>query len=221
MGFDNVSSCPDWLSDALSTISTGGSYATRLLYSDDEETVFTANQPVVIAGIHNIVIKGDLLERMILLGLPKINKSARLAEDQFWREFNVVYPSIFGALCDAVSRALRNIDRIRLDALPRLADFAKWVVAAEDALPSMKGTFMRVYENNQQETMNDASEGPVAHAVLCLMDNRLIWSGTPTVTLEALENQPGVDYEITTSKSWPRAANKLRGYGRCEIIPQR
>jgi len=211
LAFDNISSCPGWLSDALSSIATGGSYSTRALYTNDEEIVFSAAQPVAIAGIQNIFTKEDLLERSIVLELPEIDGTQRRAEDEFWQEFTNVYPSIFGALCDTVAVALKNIGQVTFEKLPRMADFAKWVVAAEDALPFAKGSFMNAYLKNQYNVMNAAaSSNPVAAAVQCLMQDRNIWRGSPADTLEALENQPGVTYRITVSKDWPGAPNKLR-----------
>ena len=35
--FDNLSGLPAWLSDALCRLATGGSFAVRQLYTDDEE----------------------------------------------------------------------------------------------------------------------------------------------------------------------------------------
>src|SRR5205085_1903138 len=37
--FDNVSSLPQWLSDALCRIASGGGFATRQLYTDGDETL--------------------------------------------------------------------------------------------------------------------------------------------------------------------------------------
>jgi hypothetical protein len=37
LAFDNLSGLPQWLSDALCRLATGGSFAVRQLYTDDEE----------------------------------------------------------------------------------------------------------------------------------------------------------------------------------------
>ena len=52
--FDNLSDVPTWLSDALCRLATGGGYATRELYSDDEEMLFDAQRPVVLTGIEDL-----------------------------------------------------------------------------------------------------------------------------------------------------------------------
>lgn len=45
IAFDNLSGLPAWMSDALCRLATGGSFATRMLYSNDEEIVFNAMRP--------------------------------------------------------------------------------------------------------------------------------------------------------------------------------
>jgi hypothetical protein len=42
LAFDNLSNLPVWLSDALCRLASGGSFAVRRLYSDDEEVLFKA-----------------------------------------------------------------------------------------------------------------------------------------------------------------------------------
>lgn len=42
LSFGNVSQLPDWLSDSLCSVMTGGGFATRQLYTDEEEALFDA-----------------------------------------------------------------------------------------------------------------------------------------------------------------------------------
>ena len=51
LAFDNLSAVPPWLSDALCRISTGGGFATRELYTNDEEYVINVARPIVMNGI--------------------------------------------------------------------------------------------------------------------------------------------------------------------------
>ena len=46
LAFDNLSGLPPWLSDALCRIASGGSFAVRRLYTDDEEVLFKAARPI-------------------------------------------------------------------------------------------------------------------------------------------------------------------------------
>ena len=58
----------------------------------------------------------------------------RRDEAQFWREFEQVRPRVLGALLDPTAAGLRNLPNVRLDQLPRMADFAIWVSACEEGL---------------------------------------------------------------------------------------
>ena len=58
----------------------------------------------------------------------------RRDEAQFWREFEQVRPRILGALLDAATAGLGNLPNVRLDQVPRMADFAIWVSACKESL---------------------------------------------------------------------------------------
>jgi hypothetical protein len=42
LAFDNLSGLPAWLSDALCRLASGGSFAVRQLYTDDDDVPFQA-----------------------------------------------------------------------------------------------------------------------------------------------------------------------------------
>ena len=66
-----------WLSDALCRVATGGGFATRTLYEDDEETIFSYMRPVAVNGIDEIVTRHDLLDRSLIIHLPAIPEEER------------------------------------------------------------------------------------------------------------------------------------------------
>jgi hypothetical protein len=65
LAFDNVSGLSPWLSDALCRLASGGSFAVRRLYTDDEEVLFKAARPTLLNGIEDIIGKSDLADRAI------------------------------------------------------------------------------------------------------------------------------------------------------------
>src|SRR5215470_5157569 len=67
LAFDNVSGLPIWLSDALCRLASGGSFAVRQLYTDDEEVLFEAARPILLNGIEEVVSHPDLGDRAIFL----------------------------------------------------------------------------------------------------------------------------------------------------------
>src|SRR5262249_1894502 len=147
VGFDNMSYVASDLSDALCGLATGGAYATRTLYTDDEETILAAERPIILNGIEDIGTRSDLLDRSLIVELPRIEPNALLTEDVFRRDFERARPRILGALLDAVSAALRRLPTVKRAATewPRMADFAQWAVAAELALGLNAGEFLKAY----------------------------------------------------------------------------
>jgi hypothetical protein len=200
--FDNLSKLSDETSDALCRISTGGSFSVRKLYENDEEMLFEAQRPIIINGIQDLAFRPDLLERSIVLDLPVLSPGKRRDEHEFWAEFAEVKPRILSALYRAVGAALENRPNVTGDKWPRMADFAKWVTAAEPALGWKPGRFLRAYENNrQQATVRVLERDGLADAVILLAENG--WEGTATELLEALS--------VNAVQGLPRAANQLSG----------
>jgi DNA polymerase III epsilon subunit-like protein len=136
-----------------------------------------------------------------------IPKTAHRTEREIWGEFAAQQPAILGALLDAVSAAVRKLPETRLE-LPRMAEFAEWVTAAEEALGWAPGSFMSAYEEGREEAMAGALESdPVAGAVLSFMEGREEWVGKSAELLEELASE--VDEKVERSKSWPKTASHL------------
>ena len=212
LAYDNLSDIPSHMSDALCRQATGSGFATRTLYSDDEETIIDTKRPIMLNGITNVVRRHDLADRSILLNLAIIPDEKRITEADFWGDFGDDAPDILGAILDAVSCSLRNHRTIRLLKAPRLADFAVWVTAAESALGWGDGIFLKAYSINRQEvTALTLDADQVGTAVKTFMESRSfeIWEGTASELLDVLEAQ--VDDRAKKGKYWPRSANALSG----------
>jgi hypothetical protein len=185
LAFDNVSGLPIWLSDALCRLASGGSFAVRQLYTDDEEVLFEAARPILLNGIEEVISRPDLGDRAIFLTLAPIGQAQRRSESELWREFEIARPRMLGALLDAVAHGLRTLGRIHLDRLPRMADFALWAAACETALWP-PGTFARAYEADRRaaiESIIDAD--PVATLVREVMTEHRSWTGSAADLLSA------------------------------------
>jgi hypothetical protein len=209
LAFDNLSHLQDWQSDALCRISTGGGFAARELYSDQDETILDVQRPIALNGIEEVATRNDLLDRSITVYLPSIPKERRQPEKRFWQDFDRARPAILGAILDAVSTALANEATVTLDGHPRMADFAQWIVAAEPALPWQSGAFLSAYIGNQRDANDLTLEAsPVAQSVLKLMQERAAaWIGSATALLSALEEV--TDEKVRRQKSWPGSGQTL------------
>ena len=179
--FDNLSTIPDWLADAFCRIATGGGFATRKLYTGRDQETFSACRPQILNGIEDLAVRDDLRDRGLLFVLPVISDEHRIPEERFWRDFDQAHPRILGALLDAACAALRNVDSIRLPRKPRMADFAVWVAASEEALPWEEGTFLSSYERNRAEALHITLEHDVLSTRLEeLLEEEGDWAGTAT-----------------------------------------
>jgi hypothetical protein len=210
LALDNLSSVPAWLSDALCRLSTGGGFATRELHTDSDEVIFDAQRPVLLTGIEELATRSDLLDRTILLELPRIPPEAVSTERELWRAFEDARPRILGALLDAVSTALARRGRLELGPLPRMADFAEWVVAAEPALGLPEGSFLAAYTGNRAEANDIALEAsPVGEPLRELLAEGP-FEGTTSELLERLEDLAGE--RLTDRRGWPKTARALSGH---------
>jgi hypothetical protein len=208
VALDNVSSLSDWLSDALARLATGAGFGTRQLYSDADEFSFSAARPVMLNGIGEVIQRSDLLDRAVLVDLRAIPETERKLEAEFWADFEAARPAILGALLDAVSSAVERETTTKLASWPRMADFARWVTAAEPGLGWPDGSFLSAYYANRGSAHEMALEAdPVAVSVRELMATVDEWEGRPSELLVKLADIAGED--VTKRTDWPGAANKL------------
>jgi hypothetical protein len=207
ISLDNLSTVPDWLSDTLCRVSTGLGFSTRTLYENDEETLFDACRPIVINGIGVLGTRSDLLDRTIELELPRIPDERRQDEAQFWAAFDREQPAILGALLDAVSGAIGRLDAVHLERAPRMADFARWVVAAEPALGWPTGSFLKAYTGNRDAIHEIALDAAVIVPPMRKMLESGEFLGTATELLDRLAGIVGES--ATRRKGWPGNATAL------------
>jgi hypothetical protein len=209
LAFDNVSGLPAWISDTLCRLATGGGFAVRQLYSDQDEVLFDAARPVILNDIEDIVTRPDLADRAVFLTLEPIPEERRRPEQELWLAFGLERPRILGVLLDAVAKGLAMLPQTKLERLPRMADFALWATACETALwPT--GTFWSAYCGNRDEAVEGVIDAdPIAAAVRAVMVEQTEWTGTASELLGALAEVAGE--RIAKSKTWPDSPRALSG----------
>ena len=202
LSYDNVSHLPQWLSDAFCRLSTGGGFATKKNYTDDEEIIFDSIRPLIINGIPDFITRPDLADRTIIIDLPEISDENRKIERILWAEFENDRAEILGVLLDAVVIALRNYRNLKIEKLPRMADFAHWVASAEDALPWKKGSFLKSYKEHLDGNLNNIyKQDPLTNAVLSLLKNDEKWEGPSTKLLTDLRKHVDPMFHDTLPKT--------------------
>ncbi|MGP8244158.1 MAG: hypothetical protein ACLQVN_06530 [Bryobacteraceae bacterium] len=215
INLDNISRLPWWLSDGLCRLSTGAGFGTRELYTDAEEVLFAGARPVVINGIEELATRGDLLDRAVILYLPKV-RDVR-PEDEFWNAFKQARPRLLAAVLDCVTTALRNLPNVQIESSPRMADFAKWATAAEPAFGCDKGAFLAAYTENRGSANALALEAsPVAEILGELVTLKVAadgtkpfapFAGTATDLLRILNGRAAE--RVQRMKSWPKDGRAL------------
>lgn len=210
LAVDNLSRISSWLSDALCRLSTGGGFSTRTLYENDEESIFNAQRPCILNGITELATRSDLLDRCLVVELPRIPEKKRRPESEYWASFEQAVPHILGAVLNGVSAAIRNLPNTSIDRLPRMADFALWASAAETALGLESGQFMALYQDNRREAHGVALEScPIVPYLRTLATENECWVSTAASLLDelngrALENDK-------RAKGWPSTRNVRSG----------
>ena len=210
MAFDNLTGLPAWLSDTLCRLTSGGAFALRRLYTDQDEVLFTAARPVILNGIEDVITRPDLADRAILLTLAPITEAQRRPERTLWQEFELARPQILGALLDAAVHGLRALPRARLERLPRMADFALWATACETAVWP-RGTFETAYRRNRRAAIEDVLDAdPVAACVRHIMTETSEWTGSASDLLRAgFEVEKAAPYGGRAD--WPKTPRALAG----------
>ena len=207
--FDNISGLSSWISDTLCRLASGGGFAVRQLYTDQDEVIFDATRPVILNGIEDIVTRPDLADRGLFLQLQPIPEASRRTEAEFWQAFRQDCPKILGALLDCLVHGLQQLPTTKLNRHPRMADFARWATACETAVwPA--GTFMAAYTGNRAQTMDSVIEAdPVASTLRAWMADEAEWSGTASDLLTRLSEHAGA--AVTNGKTWPSTPRALSG----------
>jgi len=178
---DNLSSLSGWFSDVLCRLSTGIGFSKRKLFTDDEDILFTQKVAIGITGIHLVAEKPDLLDRSLILRFEAISEEERIAEEDFWQKFSQVKGLLLGGLFTTLSETLRVVSTLSLKRKPRMADYAKYAVAAANALGYSSDEFLSAWADNVNRQNQAAIESsPVAQVVLEFMENRQEWSGSST-----------------------------------------
>ena len=136
LAFDNVSGLPAWISDTLCRLATGGGFAVRQLYSDQDEVLFDAARPVILNGIEDIVTRPDLADRAVFLTLEPIPEERRRPEQELWAAFEAERPRLLGVLLDAVEGVI-DADPIAAAVRALMAARTEWTGTASDLLGAL------------------------------------------------------------------------------------
>lgn len=205
VALDNLSSIPDWLSDAMCRGVTGGAMVRRRLYADDDLAVTVLQRAILFNAIDLAGIRGDLAERLIKVELAYIAGGRRKTSDEVLGAFYGARARILGALLTLVADVPRELPTVKLEKAPRMADFARVLAAVDQCLESDS---LAVYEERLRSVSDDVLEADlVAKAVTEAVDALGgVFAGTAGDLLDQI-NSDGA----TKPKNWPSSARAMGG----------
>jgi hypothetical protein len=205
--FDNLSRLPEDLADAICHLATGWGFGSQQLYTDHDEAIFDDTRPLVFNAIPDLgTARPDFVDRALIVGFLGIRPRFGEIGHRFWNEFSARRPRILGALLDAAVAGLRNLPQVKLDRPPRLADFALWVSACEEALDMKRGEAMAACQTNSAEGRDLALEASPLYGPLAELA-REGFTGTVAELHARLDSK--VSDAMRRSVRWPKAPNGL------------
>ena len=208
LSFENLSTISNDISDALCTVATGGGTAGRTLYTNSEETILKAHNPVILNGIGAVVIRQDLLDRTIGICLPTIEK--RRTEQDLKNDISNQLSGIFGGILDLFCETLQLIPLVEIppQELPRMADFAILGEAMSRAIGKPSGEWLRDYNSHRKQAVRRTIDSS-AVAVQCikLVESGQSHQGTVKELLIKLNNIS--ETAVEEKEYWPRTPRGL------------
>ena len=207
---DNQNSLPEWFQDTLCRLVTGESDSKRVLYSDDEDLVWSMQRAVLLNGINPPTDRGDVQDRTLPIELERLDKRKRLPEDDFWMQFSLKHPELLGAVFDALAGALRERHTVQLEERPRLADWGLYAAALYESqgwgVEQFKKDWQTVEEAQQQGTLDGSI---VAQAVILYMKYKDRVELSAAKLHAAIESRAEDDLDLKDDKSWPKTGRTL------------
>jgi hypothetical protein len=208
VSIENLGKLPAWASDGFCRGSTGGGFSKRKLYSDDEDVIYSFRRTFLMNGINIPGTRPDLLDRTILIELPRIPEDDRVEKVEVFRRFEEARPKIFGAMLDVLTAAMNLRGSIELTRLPRMADWCRWGCAVAEALGIDHRRFLDAYYKSigyQHEEIVSAE--PICQVLLRFMEDQSEWEGEPAELYRKLK---GIGEEMDlTKEGFPKAPHTM------------
>jgi hypothetical protein len=212
---DNLSTVPDWLSDALCRAVTGDGFLRRLLYSDDGIAMNEFRRAIILTSIDAGAIRGDLAERMLPVELDVIDPTARRSERELNDDLAAVMPYAFEEIVNLAWHCMGlEVDGVVAGDRPRMADFAD-ILARIDHLTGWDS--LEQYRRTVARSLADAISGDhLAEAVAALVATTGTWKGSAKELLDALGR-----WRPDDGRGWPKGPRGVVGALKRLAVPLR
>jgi hypothetical protein len=210
---DNVSDIQPWLQDAICRAVTGDGLLRRQLYTDSDVSVLAFRRVVAVTSIDPGALNGDLADRLLTVELERIPESSRSAEEAMTQKWSELHAGVLGGLLHTTVNVLRALGPVRHTNLPRMADFARVLLAVDHVL----GT--DGYGTYAEQASRTAENVADSDSVIVGIREQITqpWDGTASELLKLLTpDKPPKDWPSTPQGMGgrlARAAPSLRSLG--------
>lgn len=208
--FDNVSAISRDTSDILCRAITGGAVQRRKLYTDADSHILKFKRCMTINGISNVANRSDLLDRSILLELERVSEDRRREQQEIYARFEQDRPYILGSILDVLSKAMAIYPTVKLNELPRMADFCRWGYAIGEAIGGYGDEFLNEYRDNQLLQNKELVDADiVAFLIFEFMKKKDKWCGLVSELLKAIGGEAPKHGINSNGNNIPQYPNQL------------
>lgn len=199
LALDNMSKVSQELSNALCKISTGATYTSRKLFTNEDQSNLNVKRPIIVNGISDYLQREDVIDRCLMFNLQRINY--RRPENELWQKFESSKCEIFSAILGILSGTLKMLPQAYVCENFRMADFAKIGKAVELHMGWNKSEesydFSFIYRRNlKRMASNNLHQNVISssliHFLKCKhgkLENGFELKMTPHELFKALKNQ--------------------------------
>jgi hypothetical protein len=199
LGFDNVSTISGETSDALCRLATGDGFDTRQLHSDRDLAVFEAARPMLMTSIVDAAKRPDLLDRALMIDLPK--RAERRDDDEIRAAVELHRPRALGALLSAVAHALGASGAVTIPGDVRMRAAASFAARAAPALGLEPSAIVQAYVDSRAAAHGVLADDPVVLALDRFLTPGKPWKGSMGDLLGALNE---LRHGARPPRGWPR-----------------
>ena len=139
-------------------------FLVRSLWTNNDEVLFDAARPIILNGIGEIITRPDLADRALFVTLQLNLERYAGQTANYWRRSSQA-PAHPWRSPRRARRRLEAFAEHRLSEKPRMADFAVWAAACEQAF-WREGTFQAAYSSNLDEVVNTVIEADLVGAAV-------------------------------------------------------
>ena len=208
--FDNIRKIGWEFNDIFCQASTGGYQIARKLHTDDDIVAYKLQRCLILNGLYELTDQPDLLDRSIAIRYERIDDTQRLTDDYVRKNFKQDLPYFLGDIFNIVSKAMCIIDDVKLDKLPRMADFARWGYAIAEVMDIGGDNFIKYYADNRLGIGLELLQSDVtAMAILDYMKDMESWNGSVKGLWDALERHAIRKNINRSDPTWVKNANCL------------